>query len=537
MSDLPKAAPRRRAPDTGALIGTMIAGKYRLLRAVGHGGMGTVFKAENTAIGKIVAVKLLHANLADDGIVIQRFQREARATVSIGHRNIVEVLDMGQEPSGAPYIVMEYVRGKSLKKVLRQDGQLESRRASRIAGQVLDALAATHGRGIVHRDLKPENILITPRYGEPDFVKVFDFGIATFIESMAERDRHVDLTPTGFTMATPFYASPEQIRGAKGRDPRVDLYAVGVILYEMLAAHRPYDGTNLPELCQRILSGDIAPLRVFRQDLPHGIEAIVRRALAQRPVDRYQTAGDMLWALVPFGASAPRAEEPEPTDTFTIDLRELRAREGLVRSSRPRAKSDHPGSGKIGPAPNIARSEIVRGLLDHFEQRFGQDEVRIVINQQTDVVRRELATRKLDNHWCSAESLASALDELDREFGDGDRAQIADAGRHFARAHYYSGERIEMFRNITPELFFSMVSDIWNRYFAGGDARVIKVGRGYGRMEVRAQAKPALANSVAMLGVIEEGLKLAGAGGVSVRLAQSAAVGDERDLFEATWSG
>ncbi len=537
MSDTPRASSRRRASDAGVLVGTLVAGKYRLLRAVGHGGMGTVFKAENTAIGKIVAVKLLHANLADDGIVIQRFQREARATVSIGHSNIVEVVDMGQEPSGAPYIVMEYVRGKSLKKVLRADGRLDSKRACRITGQVLDALAATHSRGIVHRDLKPENILITPRYGEPDFVKVFDFGIATFIESMAEHERQIDLTPTGFTMATPFYASPEQIRGSKGRDPRVDIYAMGVILYEMLAAHRPYDGTNLPELCQRILSGDIVPLRAFRQDLPDGLEAVVRRALTQRPVDRYQTASDMLWALVPFGAGTPRAAEPEPTDTLTVDLRELRAREAKMNSSRPNAKSDHPGSGELGPAPNIARSEIVRGLLDHFEQRFGRDEVRIVVNQLPEVVRRELSRRTLDNHWCSAESLAAVMDHLDREFGDGDRAQVAEAGRHFARAHYYTGERVEMFKNITPELFFSMVSDIWNRYFAAGDARVIKVGRGYGRMEVKVHGQPALANSVAMLGIIEEGLKLAGAGGVAVRLAQSAAVGDDRDLFEATWSG
>jgi hypothetical protein len=379
--------------------------------------------------------------------------------------------------------------------------------------------------------------LVRPRHGEPDFVKVFDFGIATFIESIAERERQIDLTPTGLTMTTPFYASPEQIRGAKGRDPRVDIYAVGVILYEMLAVHRPYDGTNLPELCQRILSGDIAPLRVFRQDLPEGLDGVVQRALAQRAVDRFQTAGDMLWALVPFGASPPRAEEPEPTDTFTVDLRELRAREGLLRSSRPRAKSEHPAASELGPAPNSARSEIVRGLLDHFEQRFGKDEVRNVLNRQSERVRSELATRELDDHWCRAESLAAALDGLDRAFGNGDRAQIAAAGRHFARAHYYTGERIEMFKNITPELFFSMVSDLWNRYFAAGDARVIKVGRGYGRMEVRIQGKPALANSVAMLGVMEEGLKLAGAGGVSVHLAQSAAVGDERDLFEATWSG
>jgi serine/threonine protein kinase len=539
-SEIPKAPQsRRKGPDTGALIGTMIAGKYRLLRAVGYGGMGTVFKAENTAIGKIVALKLLHSNLSDDGVVIQRFQREARTTVSIGHPNIVEVLDMGQEPSGAPYIVMEYVRGKSLKKVLRQDGPLEPGRAARVAGQVLDALAATHKRGIVHRDLKPENILLTPRYGEPDFVKVFDFGISTFTESMAEKELKIDLTPTGFTMATPFYASPEQIRGAKGRDPRVDIYAVGVIIYEMLTGHRPFDAGNLPDLCTRILSGEIAPMRVFRKDVPEAFENVCRRALALRAVDRYQTANDMLWAVVPFGANPPRAVEPEPTDTFTIDLRELRAREGLLNSSPPAARNDATSmTGRPpGVAQNVVRTEFVRGLLDYFEQRFGLSEVRIVEGQLAEQVRRELAARSLDGQWCRADALATALDHLDREFGEGDRSQVAEAGRHFARAHYYSGERIEMFKNITPELFFSMVSDIWNRYFAAGDARVLKVGRGYGRMAVNEQIKPALANSVAMLGVLDEGLRLSGANGVSVRLASSAAVGDERDMFEATWTG
>lgn len=528
-------APRRRAfPDTSALIGTSIAGKYRLLRAVGHGGMGTVFKAENSAIGKIVAVKLLHANLADDGVALARFQREARATVAVGHTNIVEVLDMGQEPSGAPYIVMEYVRGKSLKKVLRADGQLPSARAAVIAGQMLDALGAVHARGIVHRDLKPENILLTPRASEPDFVKVFDFGIATFTEAVDKHAQAVDLTPTGFTMATPYYASPEQIRGAKGRDPRVDLYAVGVIIYEMLTGHRPYEAGNFPDLCQLILKGEVPPLRVFRKDISAEFEEVLMRSLASRPNDRYQTAMDMLWALVPFGANAPRAEDPEPTDTFTVDLRELRAREGLMRSSRPRARSDPPPS-EEGKLPNVVRSELAKGLIDYFEQNHPIDTVRRVLATLPPGIREDLE-QMLSSDWCSVAALADALERLDEVCGDGDRAEVAAAGRHFARHHYCTGEREEMFENITPELFFSMVSDLWDRYFATGEARVQKVGRGYGRMRVREQPNPMLANSVAMLGLVDEGLRLAGAAGVSVRLAHAAALGDEEDIFEATWA-
>ncbi len=535
-SDVPLGAPARAS---GWPIGAEVAGKYRLLRAVGHGGMGTVFKAENTAIGKIVAVKLLHANLTDDGVVLQRFQREARTTVSIGHPNIVEVLDMGQEPSGAPFLVMEYVRGKSLKRVLKDQGTFSTRRAARVAGQVLEALGATHQRGVVHRDLKPENILLTPRYGEPDFVKVFDFGISTFVESMGEL--RVDLTPTGFTMATPFYASPEQIRGSKGRDPRVDIYAVGVLLYEMLTGHRPFEGSNLPDLCDRILSGEITPMRAFRKDVSPGLQAVIEQALALRPAERFQTAGEMLWALVPFGANPPRSEEPEPTDTFTVELRELSARDrrGAMLAERrasPAIGADAPPSNPPEGPGRAVRAELARGLLDYFEQQFGQDPARAVERTLEERVQRKLSVRHTEGAWCDARALATALDRFDKVFGEGDRAHVAEAGRHFARAHYYAGERVEMFKTITPELFFSMSSDLWNRYLGAGDARVTKVGRGYGRMEVRGQEVPLLANSIAMLGFLDEGLRLSGALGVSVRLAESASVGDARDLFEAAWT-
>jgi serine/threonine-protein kinase len=334
-------------------------------------------------------------------------------------------------------------------------------------------------------------------------------------------------------MATPFYASPEQIRGGKGRDPRVDIYAVGVILYEMLTSHRPFEGANLPDLCDRILSGEITPMRAFRKDVPAALEAVIERALAQKPLDRFQTASDMLWALVPFGANAPRSDEPEPTDTFTMDLRELSARDreklevraSLRPSNQPSSRSD------AG-----VRSDLARGLIDYFEQRFGADPVRAVERTLDEGVQRALAVRHGPGSWCEARALALALDRFDRVLGEGDRAEVAEAGRHFARAHYYAGERVEMFKTITPELFFSMSSDLWSRYVAAGEARVIKVGRGYGRMEVRGQARAELANSIAMLGLIDEGLRLSGAVGVSVRLAEAASLGDARDLFEAAWT-
>jgi serine/threonine protein kinase len=519
----PGAAPpkKRSVPYSSDLIGTLVGGKYRLLRAVGHGGMGTVFKAENVAIGKTVALKLLHRNLTDDSVVIQRFQREARITVSIGHPNIVEVLDMGQEPTGAPFIVMEYVRGRNLKKVLREEGPINVERACRIVGQMLEALSATHKNGVVHRDLKPENVLVTPRHNEPDFVKVFDFGISTFIESATERERRVDLTPTGFTMATPFYASPEQIRGAKGRDLRVDIYAVGVILFELLTGHRPFEGANLPDLCDRILAGELTPVRAFRKDVPEALENVVRRALALYPVDRFQTANDFLQALLAFGGKPAQQADPEPTDTFTMDLREL-----VARQTDP-TKNQTPEKGHV-------RAELVRGLIDYFEQRFGPRQVQTVIGRLPEAQRRDLFARFGDGLWCTIDALASVLEQFDREHGTGDNALAASAGRHFARAHF-AQQRAQLQNAQTPELFFSVAPEVVKHYFAASSARMLKVGRGYGRLEIRSQTTARLALSIALLGFIEEGIKLFGGNVVAVRLSQASAIGDGSDVYEATW--
>jgi eukaryotic-like serine/threonine-protein kinase len=527
--DPPRQVPARPgAPYESALIGSVIAGKYRLLRVVGHGGMGTVFKAENTAIGKTVALKLLHRSLADDGVVLQRFEREARTTVSVGHPNIVDVLDMGRERSGAPFMVMEYVRGRSLKQVLSEQGPFSVPRAARIVGQVLDALQATHSRGIVHRDLKPENVLLTTRGGDNDFVKVFDFGISTFVESAAEREHALDLTPTGFTMATPFYASPEQLRGDKGRDPRVDVYAAGVMLYELLAGHRPFDARSLPELCTRILSGEIAPLRVFRRDVPPELEQLLLRAIERDLDRRFPDARSFHSALVPHGAQPPRAEEPEPTDTFTYDLREIAGRAG---SYEPAASVS-----PTGRADGV-RPEVARALLDGFEQRHGEARVAEVLRGLSPRDRDELSRAVDAGASLSPRALARALELLDDGLGDGGRAEVAQAGRYFARVRHTEALMTGQRPPATPELYFAHAVEVWNAYFGHGVAQVQNLGRGYGRLEIAGQRAPELVLSVAMLGCLDEGLRLAGGRTVGVRLVGSAAAGDDRDTFEASWTG
>lgn len=542
-SSFSKAAYRSRHPTSSVetLVGATIAGKYRLVRPLGHGGMGTVYKAENVVIGKVVAIKLLHGSLQEDDVAMQRFQREARSMVAISHRNIVEVIDMGRDANGSPYLVMEYVRGSSLKSLIAKNGALSVERAARIAGQILDALAATHRRGIIHRDLKPENILIAGRPGDRDVVKVVDFGISTFADSVAEYEREADLTPTGLTMATPYYASPEQIRGANGRDPRVDIYAVGVLLYEMMSGHRPFEGDNLPELCTRILAGEIAPLRVFRKDVPPAFEAVIRKALANRAQDRYQTAIELAQALVPFGAEPLPADEPDPTDTFTSAEHALGTYVAndiaeplptVVDAARPLDLFDAPPQRPTERplASVVVHEKLARGLFGYFAQTYGNAEVRGLLEALGPSVRRALSAKS-----CQSQALGHALLELTRQFGRGDRAALAAAGRHFVEASLRDGE---LAPSAMPELFFSLGASVWQRYFAIGEARVTRIGRGYGRLEVRctgSQARPPLALSVAMEGILEHGLKASGARAVTVQMVECSALDGLIDAFEASW--
>ncbi len=501
-------------------VGATVAGKYRIKRLLGHGGMGAVYKAENTAIGRTVAIKVLHPHLADDGTTLARFQREARAAASVGHRHVVDVLDLGVEPSGAPFLVMEYVRGKSLAKVLKTEGPIEPARAARIAGQVLDGLAAVHAAGIIHRDLKPENVFLTVAHGRSDFVKIFDFGVATFVESASESGQR-DLTPTGRAMGTPFYASPEQLRGEPGRDQRVDLYSVGVMLYELVCGERPYQAEGFAGLCQMILYQDLPPMAVFRKGVPPAFEAVVRRALEKKPENRFASAAEMIEALVPFGAEPLANDEPEPTDTFTVDLRELIEREKKLGAA---------------PAPASGATHVAGRLLvaarAHLRELLGDARMAELLAGAPAEVHARFVGPIAPDEWYPEEMLA-VLERADARFARGDRRLLADIGRRIAHAFVGGGalDGVE-----TPEMAYGAVPALWSGLFASGRATVPKVGHGYGLLEVAEQARPTLARSITFVGCLEAFLRESGARGVEVRLTRSAALGDPSDLFEASWS-
>ncbi|MGE0787055.1 MAG: protein kinase [Sandaracinaceae bacterium] len=357
-------------------MGRVIADRYRILALIGEGGMGAVYVAEHLLVGRKVAVKRLHPELASDEKAIARLRREARAAGATGHENVVEVLDLGYADDGAPFLVMEYLRGQSLAQILQLEGKLPVTRACHIAGQVLSALEAVHTRGIVHRDLKPDNILLTRRRGDPDFVKVVDFGISKVRADEGEPE--LSLTRTGVMLGTPFYMSPEQARGMKALDHRVDLYATGVILYEALGGRLPFEGENYHQLLQCILTGKHPPIATLRVDLDPGLAAAIERAIALDPDDRYQSASEMLKALMPYGAKESHGNEgggrlpSEPPSAFeqpsgprlTPLMATERAPEALLpnggrASSTPAPRGLAPRPRNMGgePRPFEARSD------------------------------------------------------------------------------------------------------------------------------------------------------------------------------------
>ncbi len=301
----------RTCPDDGAtllvvhdpsqeqedrLLGMVIDGRYRIDSKLGEGGMGAVFRGTQTAVGREVAIKVLAKGVATDVNAVKRFMQEAKAACALSHPNTITTHDFGQTEDGLLYLVMELVKGDTLAALLKREGVMRPSRAVRIAGQILHALSEAHGLGIIHRDLKPDNVLVAPRAGNPDFLKVLDFGLAKLTEG---NPGNTGLTQTGQVFGTPGYMSPEQARG-EVCDLRADLYAVGVMLYEMLGGRRPFDGDSpLSVLVKHIQE---PPPDFTALDPPvqvaDPLREVVFRTLAKPRESRYESASEMNEALV-----------------------------------------------------------------------------------------------------------------------------------------------------------------------------------------------------------------------------------------------
>ncbi len=283
--------PLMTLPDED-LVGTVLENKYEILEKIGAGGMGAVYKARHQLMHRQVAIKMVLAQLSANSMTLKRFTQEARATSQLNHPNILTVFDFGISPSNQPYLVMDFLEGVNFGKVLEETRQIPIPRAIGIFLQVCAALGHAHQKGIVHRDLKPSNIMLIELDGQPDFVKVLDFGIAKVLSSVdGETD---NLTRTGEVFGSPLYMSPEQFRG-KSMDARSDIYSLGCVMYRSLAGICPVTGKDVLECMYKHVNESIPPFSVTAPEaqIPERLESIIMKALAKDPDERYASMNDL----------------------------------------------------------------------------------------------------------------------------------------------------------------------------------------------------------------------------------------------------
>jgi len=338
-----------------SLIGTTLAGKYRIDARLNAGGMGTVYRGTHVLMDKTVAIKVLRPSLAADEKIVARFSREARAASRISHPNALSVTDFGEDESGHVFLVMEFLSGKTLKQVIRDEGPMPLARVVDITRQVGDALNAAHTQGVVHRDLKSDNIMLLDTTSG-DHAKVLDFGIAKINEAEGKVD--TNLTAPNLVIGTPQYMSPEQCSQDSEIDARSDIYSFGVILYEMLVGHVPFSGDSPTMVMMKHLQEPVPSVLEEREDLPAPVARVVARAMAKLPSNRYQNVSELVEDLTiasgmtilrvaPAGVAAPVVTSDDP-DEVTV----VRTREQLP--SPPRAPVTVPVHDHYQPPPPVS---------------------------------------------------------------------------------------------------------------------------------------------------------------------------------------
>ena len=280
--------------------GTILAGKYQVDKVLGEGGMGVVVAATDTQLERRVAIKFLLPEYADHHEAGQRFMREARAAVKIQSEHIARVIDVNRMDNGSPYMVMEYLQGADLSNVLHARGPLPVDEATSFVLQACEAIAEAHSYGIVHRDLKPANLFLAQQPDGTSKIKVLDFGIS---KMTIQGSTDPSLTRTSSMMGSPLYMSPEQMRSTRNVDARADIWALGVILYELLTAQPPFNGESIPTLSAKILLEEPEPLRARRPDVPLELERVILRTLRKDPAERFPSISELALGLLPF---APR---------------------------------------------------------------------------------------------------------------------------------------------------------------------------------------------------------------------------------------
>jgi serine/threonine-protein kinase len=320
---------------TASSLPLVIEGKYRLEQLIAHGGMGSVYRATHLGLERAVAIKILRAELLADTTARERFNREARAAGRLKHPNIVAVYDSGHLPNGSAYLVMELIEGRSLREEIKAHasrlGQMRAERAAAILMQVCAGIEAAHRQGIVHRDLKPDNVMIETAADGTERVLVLDFGIAKLAVPEGREQAWQGLTDENTVIGTPNYISPEQCTG-NTVDARSDVYALGVILYEMLTGHVPFTGQNTSTVLLKHLQEPPAPPHRFCPDIHPALEQVVLQALAKNPQQRFSSASEFARHLLAALSARDRESAPAVAASGEPDDRTMTAPRPAVPS-------------------------------------------------------------------------------------------------------------------------------------------------------------------------------------------------------------
>jgi serine/threonine-protein kinase len=361
-------SPNPVGPQSDPLIGTVLAERYRIVRSIGQGGMGNVYEALQKPLDRRVALKLLRADSERDPQFRKRFLLEASVSAKLSHPNTITMLDYGSTESGQLYIVMELLTGRTLSRAMQNDGPFSPARAVHIARQVARSLREAHSIGIIHRDLKPANVFLRDRQDEADFVKVLDFGLVKVFGQGVEDD---DNTHRGVFMGTPQYVSPEQARD-QAPDQRADIYSLGVLLFHMLTGRVPFDADNSVDIILKQVTEPTPQLASIQPgiEVPPELEAIVRRCLAKRREDRFQSMDEVLEALKRAGPAVgatdtqPSLPPMQQTDSLASDATPAPSTQpGMSARTRTQPPRSQPPPSFAPKSDSVVQRRVLPALL------------------------------------------------------------------------------------------------------------------------------------------------------------------------------
>jgi len=332
--------------------GEIFLGKYRIEQVLGQGGMGVVVSARHLELDELVAIKFMHPNFAGQQEQVERFLREGRAAAKIKSEHVARVRDVGKTADGVPYMILEHLTGSDLASVIKDEGKVAIPDAVEFLLQACEALAEAHTSGIVHRDLKPANLFLIVRADGSPCVKLLDFGISKLIDA-----QEAALTATNGMMGSPLYMAPEQLSAAKSVDKRADIWALGIILYELVTGERPFDAPTLPQLVLRVATDAPTPITNYLPDAPEALVAVIDRCLTKNPDQRYENVGVLASALAPL---AP----PEAQHSIDRIARVIAASTtGGQKRQRTVRTSPNPGNADAtGPVP-MSREESAATMV------------------------------------------------------------------------------------------------------------------------------------------------------------------------------